>query len=202
MQLSLSTLLALATTTFASSCNATGPKPAPSPPLTRLFTAKVLAGASVPIGATYQGNRTALPIAGGSFSGLLNGKVLPFGADVSIVRPNGRFSPDGTSVFQTDDGANLLLRLQGFESKDGYIYGHGSLETGADKYDWLNYVVLVSRAKFSTDANVGLEVFCVSGCQMATGTIANAVIGWASWSLNDFTTTGRLDSTDAEVSER
>ncbi len=161
MKSPVSLLLALAATSFAK-CSAAEPN---TPTLTHLLTAKVTASQGIPIGSSLLGNRTAFPITGGTFTGLINGKLLPVGADFSLIRPNGKFSPDGIAVLQTDDGANILFRDQGYESKDGYIYGAVTLETGDEKYEWLNYVVAVSTAKVSTGddgADVGLEIFFVS----------------------------------------
>ncbi|CEJ81079.1 hypothetical protein VHEMI01228 [[Torrubiella] hemipterigena] len=154
-----SSLLLLLATTGAAKC---GPADPATPKLTHLLTAKVTASEGVPIGDSIIGNRTAFPITGGTFTGLISGKLLPVGADFSIIRPNGKFSPDGIAVLQTDDGANILFRDQGYESKDGYIYGAVTFETGAEKYQWLNYVVAVSSAKVSTGASgadVGLEIY-------------------------------------------
>ena len=156
-----SLLFALAAAS-SSSCETAEPT---TPTLTHLLTAKVTAAQGIPIGSSLLGNRTAFPITGGNFTGLINGKLLPVGADFSLTRPNGKFSPDGIAILQTDDGANILFRDQGYESKDGHIYGAVTLETGAEKYNWLNDVVAVSSAKVSTGddgANVGLEIFFVS----------------------------------------
>ena len=95
---------------------------------------------------------------------MFSGKVLPVGADFILVGDSGKLSLDFVSIFQTSDGANILLKGQGYNSKDGYIYFTTSFETGSEKYDWVNYAVGVSSAKAPTSgagAGITLEVFVV-----------------------------------------
>lgn len=139
---------------------------APTPPgLTHLLTANVTSGHPVEIGAVPEGTRIMLPLAGGTFEGpLLNGTILPVGVDASLMSPNGDFSPDGISIFQTSDGANIIYRGKGHQSGD-HVYSAATFETGSEKYAWLNTAVGVSRALVSTgDTNTGiaLEIFLVS----------------------------------------
>jgi hypothetical protein len=111
-----------------------------------------------------QGDRIAYPITGGTFTGpRLNGTFLGVGADFSIVRANNQFSPDGISILQTSDGANILFKDRGYQSGN-YVYGSVTFETGAEKYAWLNSVVAVSRALVTTgdtSAGVTMNIFVV-----------------------------------------
>ena len=136
------------------------------PRLTRLFTAKVTAGPGIELGTLPAGDRIAYPITGGTFTGPrgLNGTIAPVGADFSTETPEKLFSPEGVSILQTSDGANILFRDSGFQLGK-YVYGSATFQTGAKNYTWLNTAVTVSRALVETGgtgAAVGLEVFQVS----------------------------------------
>ncbi|KAL6854936.1 hypothetical protein ACO1O0_006072 [Amphichorda felina] len=159
MKIYVAPFLALASTGFARA-NA---DPAP-PPLTFLLTANVTATEPINVGSVAGGTRIVYPIVGGTFEGpLLNGTLADVGADFSLVATNGAFGPDGISLFQTSDGANILFRDKGHQLGD-YVYGSGSFETGSEKYAWLNTVVPITRAKVSTGddgAAVSLEIFLV-----------------------------------------
>ena len=133
--------------------------------LTHLFTAKVAASSGIPVGVLPEGNRTAYPITGGNFTGpRLNGTIAPVGADFSFITSDGLFSPDGISLLQTNDGANILFRDTGYQLGK-YVYGAPTFKTGAKQYAWLNTAVTVSRALVSTGSSstgVGLEVYQVN----------------------------------------
>jgi hypothetical protein len=100
------------------------------------------------------GVRRIIPIVGGEVRGEVNGKVLPFGADFQIIRPNELIELEAKYAFETDDGAvvyvenkgirfgptGLLQKLKRNEPVDpGLIYCRTSpkFETGAEKYRWL-----------------------------------------------------------------
>jgi hypothetical protein len=153
-------LLVLAATGFTK----TNADPVP-PQLTHLLTANVTAGPSISIGTEVAGTRVVYPITGGTFAGpLLNGTIAPVGADFSLTTPSNVFSPDGISIFQTSDGANILFRDNGYQSGE-YVYGSGTFETGSEQYDWLNTVVAITSAIVSTgetSTGVALDIFLVT----------------------------------------
>ncbi|CAJ2508718.1 Uu.00g137440.m01.CDS01 [Anthostomella pinea] len=134
------------------------------PPLTHLLTASVIAGTTITIGPEAGGTRVALPIAGGTFTGpRLNGTFLPVGVDAGLMTADGQFYPDGTSVLQTSDGANIIFRGSGYQTGDN-IYGAVTFQTGAEQYAWLNTVVAVSSAVLSADGSgsgIALNIFTV-----------------------------------------
>jgi hypothetical protein len=163
---SLTTLLLLATTTCLGQPTKTPPSVAVAPlKSTLLLTANVTAGGPIVIGPGPAGDRIAYPLTGGTFWGpRLNGTVLPVGADFSILRADNQFSPDGISILQTSDGANILFKDTGYQSGE-YVYGSVTFETGDKRYAWLNSVVAVSRALVDTgssSAAVGMDIFVVS----------------------------------------
>ena len=117
-------------------------------------------------GDTGAGIRRIVPITGGEVRGKdINGKVLPFGADFQIIRPNELIDLEAKYAFETDDGAvvyvenkgirfgptELLQRLQRGEPVDPkliYFRTVPKFETGAEKYRWLmEYLFIGSAAR-------------------------------------------------------
>lgn len=137
-------------------------EPAP-PQLTYLLTAHVDAGETITVGPENGGTRVALPINGGTFSGPrgLNGTIAATGVDAGWYTADGKFYPDGVSVFQTSDGANIVWRDRGFQTGDSTIYGSVTFSTGDERYAWLNTVVAISSASFGSSGTVGVDIFMV-----------------------------------------
>lgn len=159
------TALSLLMVAAASGLTKTNADPTP-PPLTHILTANVTAGTTITIGPEAGGGtRVALPIVGGTFSGpRLNGTVLPVGVDTGLLTADNLFYPDGTSILQTSDGANILWWDKGFQTGES-IYGSVTFKTGDERYAWLNTVVGVSSAVLSTEGSgsgVALNIFAVS----------------------------------------
>ena len=110
------------------------------------------------------GVRRIIPITGGEVRGDdVNGKVLPFGADFQIIRPNELIDLEARYAFETDDGAvvyvenkgirfgpvDLLLKLKRGEPVDPkllYFRTVPKFETGAAKYRWLMQHIFVASA--------------------------------------------------------
>lgn len=117
-------------------------------------------GAMIVIGKTPAGLRRIVPVTGGSFVGeRLSGIVLP-GADWVINRPDGVMQIDVRLVLKTDDSALIYLRYQGRFLAEPEVmarFGKGAaldrseyslsvsatLESGDDRYGWLNNVIAV-----------------------------------------------------------
>jgi hypothetical protein len=60
------------------------------------------------------GVRRIIPINGGEVRGeKVNGKVLPFGADFQIIRPNELIDLEARYAFETDDGAVVYVENKG-----------------------------------------------------------------------------------------
>src|SRR6201996_8651317 len=60
------------------------------------------------------GVRRIIPIVGGEVKGeKVNGKVLPFGADFQIIRPNEMIDLEAKYAFETDDGAVVYVENKG-----------------------------------------------------------------------------------------
>ena len=115
------------------------------------------------------GVRRIIPIIGGEVKGEgINGKVLPFGADFQIIRPNELIELEAKYAFETDDGAvvyvenkgirfgpvELLQKLKRGEPVDPkliYFRTVPKFETGAEKYRWLMQRIFIASAARHAD---------------------------------------------------
>ena len=115
------------------------------------------------------GVRRIIPIVGGEVKGEgINGKVLPFGADFQIIRPNELIELEAKYAFETDDGAvvyventgirfgpvDLLQKLKRGEPVDPeliYFRTVPKFETGSEKYRWLMQNLFVGSAARHAD---------------------------------------------------
>jgi hypothetical protein len=115
------------------------------------------------------GVRRIIPIVGGEVRGeKVNGKVLPFGADFQIIRPNELIDLEARYAFETDDGAvvyvenkgirfgpvELLQKLKRGEPVDPkliYFRTVPKFETGQEKYRWLMEHIFVASAARHAD---------------------------------------------------
>lgn len=115
------------------------------------------------------GVRRIIPIIGGEVRGeKVNGKVLPFGADFQIIRPNELIDLEARYAFETDDGAvvyvenrgirfgpvDLLQKLKRGEPVDPkliYFRTAPKFETGAENYRWLMHHLFIASAARHAD---------------------------------------------------
>lgn len=117
------------------------------------------------LGATSgQGERRIIPITGGHFEGpRLKGTILDNGSDWQVVTPDGVAIIDTRYLLQTDDGALIYLRTEGYrfgpsdvmnkvaagEQVDPGLYQFRitlRFETSAPQYAWLNRTIGVGSA--------------------------------------------------------
>ena len=129
-------------------------------------------------GDVGHGVRRIIPITGGEVRGeKVNGRVLPFGADFQIIRPNELIDLEARYAFETDDGAvvyvenkgirfgpvELLQKLKRGEPVDPnliYFRTVPKFETGHEKYRWLMEHIFVASAARHAD-RVIIDVFMV-----------------------------------------
>jgi uncharacterized protein DUF3237 len=114
------------------------------------------------------GVRRIIPIIGGDVRGDVNGKVLAFGADFQIIRPNELIELEAKYALETDDGATvyvenkgirfgpveLLQKLKRGEPVDPkliYFRTAPKFETGAANYRWLMQHLFVASAARHAD---------------------------------------------------
>ena len=134
-----------------------------------VFTITARVGEVTTAGETGHGVRRIIPIIGGEVKGEgISGKVLPFGADFQIIRPNELIELEAKYAFATDDGAvvyvenkgirfgpvDLLQKLKRGEPVDPnliYCRTVPKFETGAEKYRWLMQHIFIASAARHAD---------------------------------------------------
>ena len=133
-----------------------------------VFTITARIGEVTTAGDIGSGVRRIIPIVGGEVRGAdVNGKVLAFGADFQIIRPNELIELEAKYAFETDDGATvyvenkgirfgpmeLLQKLKRGEPVDPkliYFRTVPNFETGAANYRWLmEYLFVASAARYA-----------------------------------------------------
>src|SRR5689334_17564339 len=127
-----------------------------------LMTLQVLVAPPQKLGAVPHGTRAIAPITGGAFEGpRLRGKVLPGGADWTLLRTDGVLELDLRITLETDDGA--LIYMSSFGLRHGpaevlaalargdavdpskyYFRTTIRFETAAPQYAYLNRLLAVS----------------------------------------------------------
>jgi hypothetical protein len=130
------------------------------------------------LGTTPFGTRSIYTVAGGTFEGpKLRGTFRPGGGDWMLILPNGAGELDVRGTMQTDDGALIyisyhgvidvapatLARVLGGEDvspSEYYLRTAPRLETGAEKYAWLNKTVCIGTGYFAP-SKVGYRIFAV-----------------------------------------
>jgi len=133
-----------------------------------VFTITARIGDVVTAGDIGTGVRRIIPIVGGEVTGAITGKVLPFGADFQIIRPNELIELEAKYAFETDDGAivyvenkgmrfgpvELLQKLKRGEPVDPkliYFRTVPRFETGHENYRWLMEHIFVASAARHAD---------------------------------------------------
>ncbi|NVN87110.1 MAG: DUF3237 domain-containing protein [Rhodopseudomonas sp.] len=134
-----------------------------------VFTITALVGDVTTAGEIGHGVRRIVPIHGGEVRGEgVNGKVLPFGADFQIIRPNELIELEAKYAFETDDGAvvyvenpgirfgpiELLQKLKRGEPVDPkliYFRTRPKFETGHPAYQWLMHSLFIGSAARHVD---------------------------------------------------
>ncbi|NEW92241.1 DUF3237 domain-containing protein [Rhodopseudomonas sp. BR0M22] len=133
------------------------------------FTITARIGEVTSAGDIGTGVRRIIPILDGEVKGEgINGKVLPFGADFQIIRPNELIELEAKYAFETDDGAvvyvenvgirfgpvELLQKLKRGEPVDPkliYFRTRPRFETGHPNYQWLMQHLFIGSAARHAD---------------------------------------------------
>lgn len=150
----------------------------PAPLLDPVCTLKVELGAIHEMGQGRGGVRRIVPIIGGSVEGpLLNGRILDVGADWQSVFSTGLAELDTRYAMQTHDGAVIEIRNYGFrhgpteviqamargetvDHQSYYMRTHARLETGDERYSWINKTLFVGSGSRLPEAVV-IELFAI-----------------------------------------
>ena len=150
----------------------------PAPVLDPVCTLKVELGPIHEMGQGRGGVRRIVPIIGGSVEGpLLNGRILDVGADWQSVFSTGLAELDTRYAMQTHDGAVIEIRNYGFrhgpaevikamargeavDHQSYYMRTHARLETGDERYSWVNKTLFVGSGSRLPEAVV-IELFAI-----------------------------------------
>lgn len=131
-------------------------------------------------GAGPYGTRMVMTVVGGQVKGeRISGSLVGAGADWAVIGPDGWARLDVRAQIQTDDGAVIyasyggLLELTekvmaavssgtvGTEFEDQYFRTTPRLETGDERYAWVNQTLFVARGRM-IPGGVAYEVFRVT----------------------------------------
>ena len=148
------------------------PQIAPEPPqLEFALQLKVTLGEAFTIKNTQHGDRTVIPITGGTFEGPgIKGTIINGGADYQLAN-KGRTELEAIYCIKTDDSVYIHVRNRGIiggaTDADGkpsfYFRAAPQFEAPADsKYGWLNNALFVCAPSFSSNfAGIVLNVWKV-----------------------------------------
>ena len=133
------------------------------------------------VGAGPLGHRLIGTIAGGRVIGeRLNGSIAGAGAEWLLMCSDGFGRLDTRTTFRTDDGAHIYLRFSGLLEMtpavmalltgrstptnfgDQYFFIDPQLETGDERYAWVNRTLFVGQGRHATSSRVEFQVFRVA----------------------------------------
>lgn len=133
----------------------------PVPGLTLSFTLRVELSTPIEMGRGRAGQRRIIPIIGGAALGPdIRGEVLNVGADWQTIYDDGAAHLDTRYALKSEDGAvieivnigtrhgpaEVIARLAAGEDVDPnsyYMRTTARLETGDDRYGWVNHTLFV-----------------------------------------------------------
>ena len=136
-------------------------EPQNTPQLEFALQLKVTLGEAYTCGETQHGQRTIIPITGGTFEGPnIKGTIINGGADYQLNnKATGRTELEAIYGIKTDGGVNIHVRNRGIinSGKDEqgnptfYFKAAPQFEAPADsKYAWLNNALFVCQPDFAT----------------------------------------------------
>jgi len=135
-------------------------EPQNTPQLEFALQLKVTLGEAYSCGETQHGQRTIIPITGGTFEGPnIKGTIINGGADYQLTnKALGRTELEAIYCIKTDDGVNIHVRNRGIiangKDENGnptfYFKCAPQFEAPADsKYAWLNNSLFLCQPDFS-----------------------------------------------------
>ena len=144
--------------------------------LVQEFTLLLEAAVPTPIGQVPSGNRIVHEIANGEVIGeRIHGKLLG-ASDWSIVGADGYLRIDARGQIETHDGAFLYIQYQGFlelseklrealaegkgnEFEDQDCFINMQIESGDERYGWVNTTLFVGQGRSLSDRGVEYRIF-------------------------------------------
>ena len=146
--------------TLKSSAQVTAPKETPQ--LEFAMQLRVTLGEAYSCGETQHGQRTIIPITGGTFEGpKIKGTILSGGADYQLANTSlNRTELEAIYCIKTDDGVCIHIRNKGIiangKDEEGkptfYFKCAPQFEAPADsKYAWLNNALFVCQPEWSQE---------------------------------------------------
>lgn len=127
------------------------------------------------MGAGRAGHRRIIPIVGGTVSGpRINGRILNLGADWQTIWSSEVAELDTRYVIETHDGAVIEIINYGYrhgpkavmeavakgeqvDPSSYYMRTHARLETGDERYDWVNRTLFLSTGgRFAKQVKIAL----------------------------------------------
>ena len=158
--------------------SAPSPAAPEAPGLTFLAELSVTVAEPIDVGPTPEGHRRVIPITGGTVSGpVLNGRVLPGGADYQLLRSATLTELDARYVLETDDGERIFVHntaLRHGSARDIELLNSGSavdpskiyfrcwprLTTASPALDWLNTRLMLGTGE-RLPGRVVIRIFTV-----------------------------------------
>lgn len=137
----------------------------PSPPLEFFCRLEVDLSPIKEMGRGRAGQRRIIPIIGGRVTGpKISGTILNLGADWQTVFADGVAELDTRYAFETNDGAfievinygyrhgpqqvlDALAQGQDVPPDSYYMRTHARLETGDERYAWINKTLFIGRGQ-------------------------------------------------------
>ncbi|MFK7914469.1 MAG: DUF3237 domain-containing protein [Pseudomonadales bacterium] len=140
------------------------------------FTFSATLKEALPIGPGPIGTRSYLDVISGKVSGKrLNGTILG-GGEWALIGPDGFLRVDVRLQVTTDDDAHLYIQYTGLlglseaaqgalaegkgtEYGDQYFYTNPRIETGDERYSWLNTTFFIGEGRFLQGGGVEYRVW-------------------------------------------
>lgn len=144
------------------------------------FDYRATLDAPLQVGAGPFGARTIFPVSGGTATGeRISGTLVGGGADWALLGADGMARLDVRGHIQTDDGAVIYLSYHGYlelnekvgaalagggdgtDFGDQYFRTAPRLETGDERYAWVNRTLFVGEGRVLPDPGVEYRVYRV-----------------------------------------
>ncbi len=137
-----------------------------APELRHVFDIHAEIGAPIDAGNVAHGKRIIIPITGGNVTGLINGRIIPGGADYQLVDTLRKkaelkaiysiITPDSTLINVTNEGLNI-------DNDKGYYFTTSpKFECDVNSpYAWLNDRIFVCRPQSFLQDGIVLRVWVI-----------------------------------------